>query len=85
MAGLYSQTDPAHSIVAVTESDTTADPNGPFRGIIIDDASTSAVKFTMPGGGNVTLTNLAIGVIHWINVTRVWSTGTDATLVYGVK
>ena len=85
MAGLYSQTDPAHSIVAVTESDTTADPNGPFRGIMIDDAATSAVKFTMPGDVDVTLTNLAIGVIHWISVTRVWATGTNATLVYGIK
>ena len=43
------------------------------------------VAVTMTGGGDVTFTNLAIGVIHPISVTKVKSTGTTATNIVVVR
>ena len=83
MATLRSQTDPAHNVVAVTKSDATADPGGPFRGLLIDGTA-GAVKLTTSGGTAVTLSNLSVGVVYPFYFTRVWSTGTLATNVYGL-
>lgn len=83
MATLQSQTDPAHNIVAVTPDDAVADEGGPFRGLLID-GSAGAVKITTSGGADVTLNNLSVGVVYPFYFTRVWSTGTDATNVYGL-
>ena len=83
MATLQSQTDPAHNIVAVTASDTVADPGGPFRGLLIDGTA-GAVKLTTSGGTAVTLSNLSVGVVYPFYFTRVWSTGTLATNIYGL-
>ena len=78
------QTDPGFDMVAVTQSDTVADPAGPFRGIFIGVAG--ILKFTTLGGTDVTLQSgeLAVGVIHPIRVARVWSTITTATAIYGI-
>ena len=72
------------NIIAVTQSDGTNDPNGPFRGIIIGAAG--AIKITTMSGAAVTLPSglLAVGVIHPLRIKRVWSTGTTATDIYGV-
>ena len=75
---------PADDLVAVTKSDATADPGGPFRGILVGVAG--VVKLTTNAGTTVTLGSgvLAAGVIHPIRFTRVWSTTTTATDIYGI-
>jgi hypothetical protein len=40
------------------------------------------VKLTLLNGDVVTL-NLGVGVLHPVAVKRVWSTGTDATVLAG--
>jgi len=70
---------------AVTKSDTTGDPAGPFAGLLV--TVTGTVKLTMTDGSTVALlTNLAANVVLPFQVTRVWSTGTTATVIglYGV-
>jgi hypothetical protein len=66
---------------SVTQSDTTADPNGPFAAIEATSASGS-VKITTVDGSVMTV-YLAQGLIKPIEVTRVWSTGTTATGIVG--
>lgn len=80
-----SNSDPASDIFAVTESDATADPNGPFRGLVFGVAG--AIKIQTSAGSTIVLPSglLAVGIIHPIKITRVWSTGTTATSIYGVK
>lgn len=75
----------AYDLVDVTKSDATADPNGPFRGLHV--GSSGIIKLTMPSGRTVTFTDgeLAIGQIHAIRFTRVWSAVTTATVLRGVK
>ena len=75
---------PATSVVAVTKSDSTADPSGPFRAILIDGTA-GAVKFTDIAGNAITLNNLQQGVIYPICFSRVWSAVTAATDIYGLK
>jgi hypothetical protein len=74
---------PGYDVVPVTKSDTTPDPNGPFRGFYITAAGT--LKITTAAGNARTFASgeLAAGVLHPIRITRVWSTGTAAT-VWGV-
>lgn len=86
MAGLPENLiTPANKIYALTHSDGTADPNGPFRGLMLTVAGT--IKIRMRGGNDVTLLSgtLAPGVIHPVRFTRVWSTGTTATGLFGVR
>lgn len=73
---------PAYDLVPVTESDTVADPNGPFRGLLITTAGT--VKITTAAGNARSFASgeLAAGIIHPIRFTRAWSTGT-AAVVWG--
>lgn len=75
---------PADDLVAVTKSDSTADPGGPFRGILVGVAG--IVKLTTNAGTAVTLPSgaLAAGVIHPIRFTRVWNSTTTATDIYGI-
>ena len=63
---------------AVTVSDTTADPNGPFAGLVCDVAGT--LKITTLGGQTLALHVIA-GQHLKIAVQRVWSTGTAATVI----
>ena len=64
---------------AVTVSDTTADPAGPFHALLVSVAgtikvqptnSTTAVSFNVVAGQHVS-----------IQTSRVWSTGTTATVI----
>ena len=66
---------------AVTESDITADANGPFDGL---QATTAAgvAKVTCADGSVLTV-YLTLGGVCPIAVTRVWSTTTAATGIIG--
>lgn len=63
---------------AVTKSDTTADPAGPFAGLIVSVAGT--LKITTIRGGVVAFTVIAGQEVN-IATQRVWSTGTSATVI----
>ena len=67
---------PITKAAAVTPSDTT-DLTAPTRAIYIGGAGN--LKIDTLGGDTVTLNALAVGVIHWVQVKRVYSTGTTAT------
>ena len=64
---------------AVTKSDSVADPAGPFAGLLV--TATGTVKFTTITGDTVALTAVAANAIIPIATSRVWSTGTAATVV----
>lgn len=69
--------------VTVTPSNTTADPNGPFDALQCTGMA-GVCKVTALDGNDVVI-YLPQGVIVPIAVSRVWSTGTDATGVIGLK
>jgi hypothetical protein len=69
---------------AVTPSDTTADPGGPFAGLQATTAAGLAKVQTLGSNDAVTV-YLVLGVILPLAVTRVWSTGTAATGIVGFK
>ena len=73
---------PAMGGAAVTASDATADPAGPFRALYV--GVTGSIKVTHVDGTTPTYTNVAVGIIP-LAVTRVWSTGTTATGIIGLK
>ena len=85
MGFLQDQSDPAFDMVAVTQSDATNDPNGPFRGIAFGGAG--ILKVTTMDGNDRTIPSgvLAAGQIHPLRVKRVWSATTTATDIWGVK
>jgi hypothetical protein len=64
---------------AVTKSDTAADPIGPFAGFLV--TATGNVKFQTILGDTVTLSSLAANVFVPIACSRIWSTGTTATVL----
>jgi hypothetical protein len=66
--------------VAVTKSDSTNDPAGPFAGLYV--ATAGNVKFNDIAGNTITVTSAPVGVIP-IATLRVWSNGTSGT-VYGL-
>lgn len=68
--------------LAVTVSDSVADPQGPFAGLLVAVAGT--VKFTDNQGNTVTLGSVLAGTEIHVATSRVWSTGTGAT-VYGLR
>lgn len=68
--------------LAATLSDTTADPQGPFAGLLVAVAGT--VKFTDLQGNVVTMGSLLAGTEIHVATKFVWSTGTGAT-VYGLR
>ena len=59
-----------------------ADLTNATRGIYVGGAGN--LKVDMLGGGTVTFTALAVGVIHPICAARVYATGTTATAIIGV-
>jgi hypothetical protein len=68
--------------LAVTLSDATADPAGPFAGLLVAVAGT--VKFTDQQGNTITTGSVAAGTVIPIVTSRVWSGGTGAT-VFGLR
>jgi hypothetical protein len=68
--------------VPVTVSDATADPAGPFAGILVAVAGT--VKFTDIQGNTITTGSLLAGTEIHVATSRVWSGGTSATC-YGLR
>ena len=73
MSGLI---DPADDGVEITPSDT-VDLERVTRGLYV--GTIGDVKVTMASGNTVTWVALAAGVIHPLQVRRVFATGTDAT------
>ncbi len=69
---------PSGSCKAITCSDTEAIATGPCRGIIVKTAGDYTILLTNDGTSAVTV-NLAAGVIHWLRVKRVNTTGAAAT------
>lgn len=63
----------------VTQSDATADPAGPFAAFIIGGTVSGVVKLTTVRGHTVVI-SAAIGIIVPIAFSRIWSTGTTASL-----
>lgn len=80
MSAILSRTYDA--AIAVTVSDSTADPAGPFAGLLVAAAGT--VKFTDAQGNTVTMASVLAGTEIHVATSRVWSTGTAAT-VYGLR
>jgi hypothetical protein len=73
--------------VAVTASDTTDDPAGPFAALWIGAAGSGALKVTMINGDVVTLAGVTASGNRPLTlaVKRVWSTGTNVTSIVGFK
>lgn len=66
--------------IAVTKSDSTDDPAGPFAGILV--LATGTIKVTTIRGTDVAITGSpAAGIVIPLAVKRVWSTGTGATVM----
>lgn len=76
---------PAINGAAVTLSDDTADPAGPFRGLWV--ANDGDLKVTHVGGSTATYKNISGGTLLPFAVSRVWSTGstTAGTDLIGLK
>ena len=68
--------------IAVTPSDTVADPSGPFAGFYVGAAGT--VKLTTIRGTTATLLNCQAGIIYPIAFSRIWSSVTGATSILGM-
>lgn len=66
---------------AVTQSDTTADPAGPFAGFIVQVAG--LVKLTTVRGQTITV-SAAVGIPVPIAVSRIWTSTTTATGISGL-
>lgn len=67
---------------ALTQSDSTADPNGAFVGFYV--GGDGDVKITTCGGTDVVVAGCKAGCCYWFPCTRIWSTGTDATDILGL-
>ncbi len=68
--------------VAVSVSDSVADPAGPFAGLLVAVAGT--LKFTDNQGNVVVTGSLLAGTVIPIATKMVWSTGTGGT-IYGLR
>jgi hypothetical protein len=68
--------------VAVTQSDATNDPNGPFAGLYI--GVTGDVTITTIRNQKALFKNVPQGTFLRIATNRVWSTGTAATNILGL-
>jgi hypothetical protein len=70
--------------VAVTVSDTTADPAGILAAL--QCTGTAGLAKVQPANGSAAVViYLALGVVVPLAVSRVWSTGTAATNIIGFK
>jgi hypothetical protein len=78
MSGLI---DPAAGASAITPSDT-ENLAEPCRGIWVGVQGN--LKVTMIDGDVVTFPAMAAGVVHPIQIRRVWATDTTATGIVGV-
>lgn len=67
---------------AVTVSDATKDPNGPFAGLVATSAAGVTKVTTIDG--STCLIYLSLGIPFPMGVARVWSTGTSATGITGL-
>ena len=76
-----SKTKPLVRLVSVTTSDSTI-YNPPLRGLYIGGAGNVAVVLADDTNA-VTLTGLAVGVFHPIEVKKVMSANTTATAIVG--
>ncbi len=72
--------NPIQSIVSITTSDSVDLAPAPCRAIFVGVAGD--VKITTRAGEDVTLVNVAAGVWHPMQATRIWATGTDATDIF---
>lgn len=68
--------------IAVTASDTVADPSGPFAGFYVGVAGT--VKLTTVRGTAATFLNCQAGVVYTVACSRIWSSVTTATNILGM-
>lgn len=68
--------------VAVTKSDTVADPAGPFAGLFV--AVAGIVRFVDQAGNEILTGSVAAGTVIPIATQRVFSSTTAAT-VFGLK
>ena len=78
MTGLI---DPADAGFEITPSDT-VDLERNTRGLYV--GGIGDVTVDMAGGGTITFVALSSGVIHPLQVKRVYATGTDASDIIGV-
>ena len=78
MSGLI---DPADDGFAITPSDT-EDLEVPTRYLYVGVAGN--VKVDMLSGTTITWVTLAAGVLHQLQVRKVYSTGTAATSIIGI-
>ena len=67
--------------IAVTPSDTVADPSGPFAGFYVGVAGD--VTVTTIRGTKALFKSCQAGVTYTQAIQRVWSTGTTATNILG--
>ncbi len=75
--------DTATDAVAVTASDSVADPNGPFRALYVGAAGNITLQTL--DNRQVLLTAVPLGILK-IGCTRVWSSGTAAaSTLIGLK
>ncbi len=81
MAGSFGSTAAISKVVSITPSDTTDQTGGPFRGFHVN--GNGAVAFTDLNGNTNTLTVVA-GVPLPYSFTRILSTGTTATGIFGL-
>ena len=73
------QTEPAKGAAAVTPNDST-DLTYQTRGLYVGVSGDVVVTMVdQADGANVTFTGLAGGVVHPLEVKRVWNTNTTAT------
>ena len=68
---------------AVTASDATDDPNGPFAGFII--GGSGAVACVLLTGQTVTFSAMQAGIVYTLAVRRIKVTGTTATNIIGLN
>jgi hypothetical protein len=73
---------PATGAFAVTPNDS-ADLPFAYRGVYV--GGSGDLKVTLYDGDTVTFVSLAAGLVHPIRCVRVWSTGTTATSIIGIK
>ena len=68
---------PVLKAVAVTPNDTVDLTDGPCRGIYVGSAGN--LRIITEHGSDITLVNIANGVVHPISARRVFSSGTTCT------
>ncbi len=62
-----------------TKSDTVAEPNGPFQGIINNSAAAQTIVVVTPYGETLTILAIPPGTFLPVQGVRIHSTGTTAT------